>query len=128
MEREHLNNTTSLVIEKAILVHSRLGPGLLESVYRTCLTHELRNAGRKVLVEQVIPVFYDGLQMDEGYRLDMLVDDAVVVEIKSVDKLLPVHQAQLLSYLRLLDKRVGLLINFKVPCVVQGIKRLVNDF
>jgi GxxExxY protein len=128
MDREFLNAITSLIIDKAILVHSKLGPGLLESVYRTCLTFELRNAGQKVAIEQLVPVCYDGIQMEEGYRLDMLVNDAVIVEIKSVAKLLPVHQAQLLSYLRLLDKRVGLLINFNVPYLVQGIKRLVHNF
>jgi len=127
-DREFLNKTTSLIIDKAIVVHSKLGPGLLESVYRTCLTHEVRKAGAKVAAEQVVPVFYDELQLDDGYRLDMLVNDAVIVEIKTVERLLPVHQAQLLSYLKLLDRRLGFLINFKVPYVTQGIKRMVNNF
>jgi len=126
--REFLNNTTSLIIDKAIVVHSKLGPGLLESVYRTCLTYELRKAGATVVAEQVVPVFYDELQLDDGYRLDMLVNDAVIVEIKTVERILPVHEAQLLSYLKLLDKRVGLLLNFKVPYLTQGIRRKVNDF
>jgi GxxExxY protein len=127
-DREFLNNTTSLIIDKAIVVHSKLGPGLLESVYCTCLTHELRKAGATVAAEQVVPVFYDEIQLDDGYRLDMLVNDAVIVEIKTVEKILPVHEAQLLSYLKLLDKRVGLLLNFKVPVLTQGIKRKVNNF
>lgn len=127
-DREFLNQTTSLIIDKAIVVHSKLGPGLLESVYRTCLTHELRKSGAKVAAEQVVPVFYDELQLDDGYRLDMLVNDAVVVEIKTVERILPVHEAQLLSYLKLLDKRVGLLLNFKVPVLTQGIRRKVNNF
>ena len=84
--RKFLNNTTSLIIDKAIVVHSKLGPGLLESVYRTCLTHELRKAGARVVAEQVVPVFYDELQLDDGYRLDMLVNDAVIVEIKTVER------------------------------------------
>jgi GxxExxY protein len=127
-DREFLNKTSKVIIDKAIIVHSKLGPGLLESVYRACLTHELRNAGHKVVVEQLVPVYYDGLELDDGYRLDMLVNDSVIVEIKTVERLLPVHQAQLLSYLKLCDKRLGLLINFKVPYVTQGLKRLVNNF
>ena len=97
-------------------------------MYRTCLTHEVRKAGAKVAAEQVVPVFYDELQLDDGYRLDMLVNDAVIVEIKTVERILPVHEAQLLSYLKLLDKRVGLLLNFKVPVLTQGIRRKVNNF
>lgn len=127
-DREFLNETTSLIIDKAIVVHSKLGPGLLESVYSTCLTHELRKAGAKVVTEQIVPVFYDGLQLDDGYRLDMLVNDAVIVEIKTVERILPVHEAQLISYLKLLDKRVGLILNFKVPVMTQGIRRKVNNF
>ena len=126
-ERESLNDTARIILDKAIVVHSKLGPGLLESVYRTCLTHELRNARQKVVTEQLVPIVYDGIELD-GYRLDMLVNDAVIVEIKTVERLLPVHKAQLLSYLKLLDKRLGLLINFKVPQVMQGVKRIVNNF
>ncbi len=122
-----MNDTARIIIDKAIVVHSKLGPGLLESVYRTCLTHELRNAGLKVVTEQLVAIVYDGIELD-GYRLDMLVNDAVIVEIKTVERLLPVHKAQLLSYLKLLDKRLGLLVNFKVPQVMQGVKRIVNDF
>jgi GxxExxY protein len=125
--RDFLNRTATIILDKAIIVHSRLGPGLLESVYRTCLTHELRTAGQHVVSERIVPIVYDGIELD-GYRLDMLVNDAVIVEVKTVERLLPVHQAQLLSYLKLLDKRLGLLINFKVPCVMQGVKRLVNAF
>ena len=126
-DREYLNETAKIILDKAIVVHSKLGPGLLESVYRTCLTHELRNAGQKVVCEQLVPIVYDGIELD-GYRLDMLVNDGVIVEIKTVERLLPVHQAQLLSYLKLLDKRLGLLIDFKVPQVMQGVKRIVNNF
>ena len=128
MDRETLDHTSRVIITMAIKVHSKLGPGLLESVYRTCLAHELRNAGHHVLAEQVVPVFYDDLQLDDGYRLDLLVNGSVIVEIKAVEKLLPVHVAQLLSYLRLTDKRLGLLMNFNVPRLVQGLKRVVNRF
>jgi GxxExxY protein len=126
--RDFLNRTAKVIIDKAIVVHSRLGPGLLESVYRTCLTHEIRRAGHHVVVERLVPIYYDGLELDGAYRLDMLVNDAVVVELKTVERLLPVHQAQLLSYLKLCDKRLGLLINFHVPYVTGGIKRMVNNF
>jgi GxxExxY protein len=126
-DRNFLDDTARIILDKAIVVHSRLGPGLLESVYRTCLTHELRKAGQTVEAEQLVPIVYDGIELD-GYRLDMLVNDAVIVEVKTVERLLPVHHAQLLSYLRLLDKRLGLLINFKVPQVMHGVKRVVNDF
>jgi GxxExxY protein len=126
-EREFLNDTARIILDKAIIVHSKLGPGLLESVYRTCLTHELRSAGQKVVSEQIVPIVYDGIELD-GYRLDMLVNDGVIVEIKTVARLLPVHIAQLLSYLKLLDKRLGLLINFKMCRVMQGVKRIANDF
>ena len=126
-ERDSLNDTARIILDKALIVHSRLGPGLLESVYRICLTHELRTAGQKVLAEQLVPIVYDGIELD-GYRLDLLVNDGVIVEIKTVERLLPVHQAQLLSYLKLLDKRLGLLINFKVPQVMHGVKRIVNNF
>ena len=106
MEREFLNTTAGIILDKAVVVHSRVGPGLLESVYRTCLTHELRTAGHKVVSEQMVPFVYDGIELD-GYRLDMLVNDGVIVEIKTVERLLPVHHAQLLSYLKLLDKHLG---------------------
>jgi GxxExxY protein len=126
--QDALNEITSAIIERGITVHSKLGPGLLESVYRTCLTYELRKAGHKVDVERIVPVVYDGLTMEDGYRLDMLVDDEVIVEVKTVERILAVHEAQLLSYLKLLNKRVGLLLNFKVPCLAQGIRRKVNNF
>ena len=128
MNRESIDGITRVIITMAIKVHSKLGPGLLESVYRTCLAHELRNAGLHVVAEQVVPVFYDELQLDDGYRLDLLINDVVIVEIKAVEKLLPVHVAQLLSYLRPTDKRVGLLLNFNVPRLVQGLRRVVNRF
>ena len=128
MDRESLNQLSRIIITAAIRVHSKLGPGLLESVYRTCLAHELRKAGLHVVAEQIVPVFYEELQLDDGYRLDLLVNDAIIVEIKAVEKLLPVHHAQLLSYLRLTDKRLGLLINFNVPRLVLGLKRVVNRF
>jgi GxxExxY protein len=129
LDRDALNDLSRIIITKAIQVHSKLGPALLESVYRICLIHELRKAGLHVVAEQLVPVVYDGeLQIDHGYRLDLLVEDDIIVEIKAVEKILPVHLAQLLSYLRLTDRRLGLLLNFNAPRLVQGLRRVVNNF
>jgi GxxExxY protein len=127
-DRDALNQTSGAIIESAIKVHSSIGPGLLESVYCTCLAYELRNRGLTVETEKALPIYYEGLRLDGGYRIDILVEDSVIVEVKSVERVLPVHYAQLLSYLRLLNKHLGLLINFNAPRVVQGIKRVVNHF
>jgi GxxExxY protein len=107
-------------------VHTALGPGLLESAYEGCLVHELRKRGHTVGVQVALPVVYDGVRIDVGYRLDLLVDDAVVVELKSVDKIAPIHEAQLLTYLNLSGRKVGLLINFNVLHLKDGLKRMVN--
>lgn len=120
-----LNDVSGEVVRAAIRVHSALGPGLLESAYRACLRHDLSKRGLRADVEVVLPVKYDGITLDIGYRLDLLVENAVIVELKTVRKLLPVHQAQLLSYLRLSEHRLGLLINFNVYRLVDGIKRMV---
>ena len=120
--------TTNLLLSAAFKVHTRLGPGLLESAYKACLVHELWTAGLRVETEKLLPVEYDGVRVDLGYRLDMLVDDAVIVEVKAVETVLPVHEAQLLSYLRLSGKRVGLLINFNVAQLRQGIRRRILGY
>lgn len=127
-DQDALNQTSSTIIEAAIKVHSTIGPGLLESVYRTCLAYELRSRGLLIETEKALAIYYEGLRLDGGYRIDLLVENSVIVEVKSIEKVLPVHYAQLLSYLRLLDKRLGLLINFNTPRVTQGIKRIVNHF
>lgn len=121
-----LDEISGQVIGAAIAVHRELGPGLLESAYEACLVHELRQRG--VRVEQQIPqpVFYKGLQLECGYRLDLLVENRVIVELKAVETLLPIHEAQLLTYLKLRQLRLGLLINFNVPILKHGIKRLLN--
>jgi len=122
------NDITSAIIRAALVVHSNLGPGLLENVYRTCLTHVLRHNGLRVLVEHPVSMSFDGIRFDVGLRLDMLVEERVIVEVKAINRILPVHSAQLLSYLRLSDKRVGLLLNFHVRQLRQGIQRMVNGF
>ena len=126
LQRQALNGLSSRIIAAAIEIHSALGPGLLESVYRTCMIYELRASGLSVTAEQIVPIRYKEFILEGGYRLDLLVENEIIVELKSVEKVLPVHSAQLLSYLRLTDKRLGLLINFNVPCLVQGIRRLIN--
>ena len=117
--------TTEAIIGAAIEVHRELGPGLLESAYEECLCHELHLRGLSFVRQLDLPVLYKGLKLDCGYRIDLVVQDEVVLELKSVEKLLPVHQAQLLTYMRLADKKVGLLINFNAPQLTQGIIRRV---
>ena len=114
------------IVDAAIKVHRVLGPGLLESTYQACLAHELRKRGLTVACEVPQPVLYDGVQIDAGYRLDMLVEDLVIIENKAVEIVLPIHEAQLLTYLRLKNCRLGYLINWNVPLVKDGIKRMVN--
>lgn len=113
------------IIGAAIEVHRHLGPGCLESTYEACLRHELQLRGVGVVKQLKLPIVYKGLHLEEGYRIDLLVADAVVVELKCVDEVLPVHEAQLLSYLKLSGKKVGLLINFNVPVLKDGILRRV---
>lgn len=114
------------IVDAAIKVHRSLGPGLLESAYQICLAYELRKRGLKVECEVPQTVNYEEIQIDAGYRLDMLVEDVVIIENKSVDQILPIHQAQLLTYLKLSDRRLGYLINWNVPLVKNGIHRMVN--
>ncbi len=122
MEFEEL---TGAIIGAAIKVHSALGPGLLESAYEICLEHELKKAGLKVVRQVPVPVVYDGVRLEAGYRIDLLVNDTVVLELKAVDQVAPIHQAQLISYLRLASKRVGLIINFHSVKLTDGIIRRI---
>lgn len=120
------NEVSHGIITAAMKVHSALGPGLLESAYQACLAHELRKAGFRVQTEVLLPVIYDGMTLDLGYRIDLIVNDLVIVELKSVEKITPIHQAQLLSYLKLSRKNLGLIINFNVLRLRDGIKRMVE--
>ncbi len=120
------NELTERIIGAAIRVHRELGPGLLESAYEACMAYELADGGLTVERQKLLPVTYRGLQLDEGYRLDLLVGDTVIVELKAVSRLDPIHEAQLLSYLRLAAKPVGLLINFHVSKLTDGVRRVVN--
>jgi GxxExxY protein len=122
----HINHVSGQVVDAAIRVHSVLGPGLLERAYQVCLAHELGKRGIQVRAEVPLPVQYDGIELDLAYRIDLLVEACIVVEIKAVARILPIHEAQLLSQLRLSDHRVGLLINFNVARLKDGIVRMVN--
>jgi GxxExxY protein len=123
-----LNDITKVIIGCAIKVHSKLGPGVLENSYEVCLAHELEKAGLRVLRQVGLPLVYDGVQLEAGYRLDLLVENEVVVEIKAQEGILPVHKAQLLSHLRLSGRQVGLLINFHELLLKDGIVRKVNNY
>ena len=123
-----INNITEKIINCALNVHSRLGPGLLERTYEVCLIHEIEKAGIKVESQVPMPVEYDEIQIDIGYRLDLLIEDKVIVELKSVEDITDLHKAQLLSYLKLGNKKVGLLINFNVKHLKDGITRMANGY
>ena len=126
MEREYLEKLCAQIVDCAFSVHSALGPGLLENVYGLCLARELSLRSIPFQREVVMDVEYKGFTFKNAYRLDFLVDDRVIVELKAVEKTLPVHEAQLLSYLRLTGLQIGLLINFNVTAIKQGIRRLAN--
>ncbi len=113
------------IVDAAVKVHSALGPGLLESAYQRCLAHELRRRGIKTEVELPLPIAYDGLKIDAGYRIDLRVDRRIIVENKTVDHVLPIHEAQLLTYLRLSGCQVGFILNWKVRRMRDGIRRMV---
>lgn len=115
------------VVDATFKVHSTLGPGLLESVYSICLAHELRNRGLIVEREVRLPIVYDGIQLDAGLRIDLLIENCVIVECKSVERMIPVFQAQILTYLKLTGHSLGILINFNVPLMKDGIRRVIRS-
>jgi GxxExxY protein len=120
------NQIAALVVDAALKIHKTLGPGLLESVYQATLTYELEKRGLQVTEQAALPVYYETVKLDLGFRVDQIVDSRVVVEIKSVEGVNPAHHKQLLTYLRLMDLRLGLLINFNVELIKDGIHRVVN--
>jgi GxxExxY protein len=127
-EASRLNFLTNKIIEVAIRVHKHLGPGLLESTYESCLAHDLSKQKLRIERQKQLPVIYEGVRLDCGYRVDLLVERIVIVEVKAVESVLPIHTSQLLSYLRLSGCKVGLLINFNVILLKSGIHRVVNNF
>jgi GxxExxY protein len=122
---DRVNEITERIIGAAMEVHRELGPGLLESTYEACLAYELRERGLRVEQQKALPVKYRDVQLDAGYRIDLLVENCVVVELKAVDKIEPIHKAQVLSYLKLSGYPIGLLINFNVTLLKRGVNRLV---
>src|SRR5260370_8737168 len=126
-ENDRLDEISHRIIGAAIEVHRHLGPGLPESAYQSCLAFELKQLGVNLEEQKPLPVVYKQVKLDCGYRLDFVLEDEIIVEIKAIEKLLPIHEAQLLSYLRLAKKRVGLLMNFHVPVLNSGLKRIVNE-
>ncbi|MES2836368.1 MAG: GxxExxY protein [Bacteroidota bacterium] len=122
------NQITEIVIGCAIKVHKALGPGLLESAYEACMEHELQKTELNIQRQKALPVVYDEIKLDCGYRLDLIINDKVIIEIKAVEALHDIHLAQILTYLRLSDCRVGLLINFNVLKLTDGLKRVVNNY
>ena len=127
-DQQRLNSITESIVDAAIEVHKSLGPGLLESTYEACLAFELSQCNLKVETQKALPVVYKQVKLDAGYRLDLLVNQEVIVEIKAVDQLMPVHKAQLLSYLKLSGCKVGLLINFNTKLLKDQLVRIVNNF
>jgi GxxExxY protein len=120
------NEIARQIVDAAFKIHQALGPGLFESVYETVLAYELEKRGMRVKRQQPIPVVYESVHLEEGFRADLLVEDRVIVELKSIEAVAPVHKKQVLTYLRLADKRLGLLVNFNVNLLKEGITRLVN--
>lgn len=120
-----INKITGKVVDAALSVHTVLGAGLLESVYEHCLAHELSNRGSKVERQVPIPVVYKDTQLEVGFRIDLLVEESLIVELKAVEQILPIHEAQVFTYLRLTGSRVGLLLNFNVVSMKKGIKRII---
>lgn len=126
MLSERTEEIGKIIINSAFKVHKQLGPGLLERVYEVCLAHEITKAGLDVKRQVDIPIFYDGIEFSEGLRLDLLIEDSIIIEIKAVEQINPVWEAQIISQLKLLNKDLGFLINFNVPLIKSGIRRFIN--
>jgi GxxExxY protein len=128
IKRQHLNGIATMIFKASMSVHSEMGPGLLEAVYQHCMVRELKLRGLSVSQNAVVPLSYKGESLNKDYIIDLLVEDQIIIELKAVEGLLPIHEAQLLSYLKLANKQLGFLINFNVPLIKQGVRRFVNGF
>lgn len=126
MNKEEINKLSGIILDSAIEVHRNLGPGLLESVYEVCLCKELDSRGIKYARQVSLPVFYKGEELEADFRIDILVENEIIIELKAVEAMIPVFEAQLLTYLKLSNKKLGLLINFNVPRLIDGYKRMLN--
>ena len=128
MNKEEINRLSGIILDSAIDVHRHLGPGLLESVYEVCLCKELDLRKVNYWRQLSLPVKYKGDLLDAEYKIDVMVENEIIIELKAVEELMPVHEAQLLTYLKLADKKLGLLINFNVPKLIDGFKRMINGY
>jgi GxxExxY protein len=128
MTNEQLNDLSKTILDSCITVHKEMGPGLLESIYELCLIRELEQRGIKATTQVSIPLLYKGTELSKDFRIDILVENEIVFEIKSVEVLLPVHEAQIISYLKLSGKKLGFLVNFNVSLLKNGFKRFVHNF
>ncbi len=128
MEREEYNRLSGIILDSCITVHKEMGPGLLESVYEACLMKELELRGVQASNQIPIPLMYKGVHLSKDFRIDVLVENEIIVEIKSSEQMIPLYEAQTISYLRLAKKKLGFLVNFNVPILKKGFKRLVNNF
>jgi GxxExxY protein len=128
MNKDGLNHLSKEILAAAIAVHKEMGPGLLESVYELCLLKELQLRGLRAENQVLVPLFYKGEQLNKDLRIDIMIEKEIVIELKAVDMLLPVHDAQIISYLKLTNKKLGFLINFNVPLLKDGFNRFVNNF
>jgi GxxExxY protein len=128
MEKEKYNEITGMILQASISVHKEMGPGLLETIYEYCLCKELHSIGLSAVNQYMLPLYYKGENLHKDFRIDVLVEKMILVEIKAVERILPVHEAQVISYLKMANLKVGLLINFNVPVVKQGFRRFVNGF
>ena len=128
MENERYNDLSQHVLDAAIRVHREMGPGLLEGIYEACMLKELELRQINAEAQVYLPLFYRGIELKKDFRIDILVEEKIVLELKAVDQILPVHEAQIISYLKLADKKLGFLINFNVPLLKNGFKRFVNGF
>ena len=128
MEKQRYNNLSKEILDASIFVHKEVGPGLLESVYELCLAKELDLRGVKSQRQVYLPLLYRGEELNKDFRIDLLVEEEIIIEIKAVEVLLPVHEAQIISYLKLAKKKLGFLINFNVPLLKNGFRRFVNNF
>lgn len=128
MTKEELNSLSKILLDACIVVHREMGPGLLESIYEMCLLNELFRRNVNAVSQVSIPLLYKGIELSKDFRIDILIENEIILEIKSVENLLPVHEAQIISYLKLADKRLGFLINFNVSLLKVGFKRFVNNF
>jgi len=128
MNREELNSLSKQIVDASISVHKEMGPGLLESVYEYCLLKEFELRNIKAKSQVIVPLYYKGELLSKIFKIDILVENEIALELKAVDTILPVHQAQIISYLKLADKRLGFLLNFNVDLMKNGIKRFVNNF